>query len=33
MWLVLNAFIPPNAPTSVTRNEDRETPDEDDDEE
>jgi hypothetical protein len=32
--IVLNAFIPPNAPTSVTKNnEDQETPDEDDDEE
>jgi len=31
--IVLSAFIPPNAPTSVTRNEDRETPDEDHDEE
>jgi len=31
--IVLNAFIPPNAPTSVTKNEDQETPVEDDDEE
>ena len=31
--IVLNGFIRPGAPTSVTRNDDQDTPDEDDDEE